>query len=578
MSDAPVSEAGSRPPRSGAGAKRKANIEAKLQECLATGKTPDFCNHCGEIETPTWRKAFMRIEIGTPADIVLSDGDSSIAGFEILDPTEQDPSPKYRLYKVALRKAERESGTFTELTLCNRKLITSRHDKVYSNSRVACGLWLNKKGAMRPRAVFEKQPDPNKPKRKRRAKASKPKDELQSDAAAPYSEATLYDGQSEAPYNTDGMTDSYSQEAYRSRASSFQVDSKPTMPQMNDSSAVAALQRAIQSSPAGMRGDRNSPIEVEPDLTPKPTRRLLFPSPRRAGEMKSLGDDRSLTSSPSKPPTKQSAELDVQLPELSFEEIDKENCPPPADYDGDDLRHLFEEHISPKTTPTKGGHLQDLLKTPTPGSRKRSALTPKRGPENNVEASITTPSRNILTPSRHNRGTTMAPETPFTKQLNALMSECLTSPSQAIDFSAFPPFNMTPGKSLNNTQFSDFTLAEDFLSSDLPVPSSPPPGLGFDLYEDPQTCTVGLWSGASIFEGSDAITAEDHAQQQRDGSGQQTGGSKLKTNEMSVDFAAMIDGVVGQSTDDNDKGKSTSPKTSQATDTVQSADPVAQMA
>lgn len=427
---------------------------------------------------------------------------------------------------------------------------------------------------MRPRAVFEKQADPNKPKRKRRAKPTRPKDELQSDAAAPFSEPAMYDGQGEASYTIDGATDNYSQDAYRSRASSFQVDSKPTMPQVNDPNAVAALQRAIQSSPAGIRGNRNSPIEVEPDLTPKPTRRLLFPSPRRAGEIKSLGDDRSITSSPSKPSTKQNAEFEVQLPELSFEEIDKENCPPPADYDGDDLRHLFEEHISPKTTPTKGGVLQDLLKTPTPGSRKRSALTPKRGAESNAESTVTTPSRAILTPSRLNRSATMAPETPFTKQLNALMSECLTSPSQAIDFSAFPPFTMTPGRSISNAQFSDFTLADDFLSSDLPVPSSPPPGLGFSLYEDPQTCTVGLWSGASIFEGSDAITAEDHAQQ-LEGGEKQTGGSKLKTTVMSVDFAAMIDGVVSQSTvDNNDKEKPISPKASHATDTVQSADPV----
>jgi hypothetical protein len=185
--------------------------------------------------------------------------------------------------------------------------------------------------------------------------------------------------------------------------------------------------------------------------------------------------------------------------------------------------------------------MQELLKTPTPASRRRTPLGSKRGTDMNAEAGLTTPSRNNLTPSRSGRAATIAPETPFTRQLNAMLSDCLSSPSQAIDFSAFSPFSLTPGR--NGATFADYNLPNDFLSSDLPIPSSPS-GPGFALFEDPATSTVGLWSGASIFEGSDAIGV-DGQQQQQQGEGPDQNVLSLKTTAISVDFAAMIDGAMG---------------------------------
>jgi hypothetical protein len=228
-----------------------------------------------------------------------------------------------------------------------------------------------------------------------------------------------------------------------------------------------------------------------------------------------------------------------------MEDIDKENCPPKIDYDGDDLAHLFEEQLTPKTTPTKNAPLQDLLKTPTPGSRRRAALTPRRGGEN---IGPVTPSRNALTP-RSTRAVTIAPETPFTRQLNALLSDALSSPNHGIDFSSFPAFSMTPGRS-SGAQFADF-LPEDFLSSDMPIPSSPPGagGLGFSLYEDPATSTAGIWSGANIFENG-------HEQEQQGGDAR--GGAQqtevVRKLDISVDFAAMIEGVVGGNEHEHEHG------------------------
>jgi hypothetical protein len=233
--------------------------------------------------------------------------------------------------------------------------------------------------------------------------------------------------------------------------------------------------------------------------------------------------------------------------------VDKENCPPPPVEADDDFSHLFEETTSPKTTPKKDQLFQDLLKTPTPGSRHRAPLTPKQGDNASL---FTTPSRNILTP-RGTRGVTIAPETPFTRQLNALLSDCMhSSPSQILNFSGFPSFN-TPGRN-SAANFTDF-INEDFLSSDMPISSSPPKvgalDLGFDLYEDPNTSSAGLWEDSNMF-GNDAVMLDMDNGSKR-GSIDAVNGSdnatllKMNVGGITVDFAAMIDDVVGGAASDN---------------------------
>lgn len=121
MSDA-IMEGGVRQPRSGSGAKRKQNIVARLHKSLAQGVMPEYCNHCGEIETPTWRKAYMRVEQGVPTNIELSSEGTSIVGYEIIEPVKGDDGiPKYRIFKQVLEKHEKEAGSFVQLNLCNRK-------------------------------------------------------------------------------------------------------------------------------------------------------------------------------------------------------------------------------------------------------------------------------------------------------------------------------------------------------------------------------------------------------------------------------------------------------------------------
>jgi hypothetical protein len=379
------------------------------------------------------------------------------------------------------------------------------------------------------------------------------------------------------------------------RSTSFQPSTNTSS--LGKEASEEALKRAIQSSPAGLRGTRNSPIDIDTDLTPKPTRRLLFPSPGKEGEPMALpqnptesaaiAEDANRYLVPEKPRCQRCKKLHrgcdrerpcgrcvdaeigfdgcipcemprtnwfeppvVQMVNVEEESADKENCPPPVQED--DLAHLFEDPASPKTTPQKDMLFQDLLKTPTPSSRRRIPLTPRRAAENEDllrTPSRITPSRNILTP-RGGRAATIAPDTPFTRQLNAILSDPnYSSPSQVLDFSNFPTFN-TPGR----TQFGDF-MNDDFLSSDMGLTSSPPKngamGMGFELYEDPTTATTGLWAGASMFD-NDTLMGNYDNDVKMDMNDVPETATLLKMNVggITVDFAAMIEEVVANNNGD----------------------------
>ena len=256
-----------------------------------------------------------------------------------------------------------------------------------------------------------------------------------------------------------------------------------------------------------------------------------------------------------------SAHIEDDLAELATPddgEVDKENCPPSPGKQHDDFAYLFETPATAKTTPKKSTPREDdafaeFLKTPTPGSRHRLPLTPRRG-ANNSEAM--TPSRSSFTP-RSMRSATAAPETPFTRQLNAMLSDANnSSPSQIFDFSAFPPFD-TPARA-SGAQFSDL-FNDEYLSSDMPMSSSPAKaamlGLGFDLYEDPNTSSVGMWNDSNMFS-SDAVMA-DVDPNVKDGSDltEVTGGTamlKMTVGGITVDFASMIEEVVNNNDHDED--------------------------
>lgn len=393
---------------------------------------PTYCNHCGAIETPTWRKLYVKHVNGKPSPLDEVEGEGETIGVE---PVEWSPETG-EVTRFVIRKSMKKTRDstpgkgFEDTTLCN-----------------PCGLWFNKFRSMRPPEKWHRKTT------SRRSKKQKDEgpDSMMTDAMEPRSEAFFTDnlGQDESAEIPDlpeeSTTESFDEnQPHQAPIRRLRANSMQPAPRlrsggggMNTSQLDAALMRAVQSSPVRFHGSQESPIEI-PDITPKPTRRLLFPSPRQAGKMKSL-DDNAQASLSATSPSRKNDGGNFGMPEKGdiaghhdevnvFEAFtfDKENVAPEADLD-DGLAHLFEGSPTtvfktprktpskiPSLTPRSQLQLNHLLKTPTPPSRKRAPLSSKPNTAENATVTgqpihdfMTSPtsSRYFLrsTPSRQGR-------------------------------------------------------------------------------------------------------------------------------------------------------------------------------
>ena len=105
-------------PRSGSGAKRKKAIQDRLATSIASGEMPPYCENCGAIETPTWRKAWVRIHSGTPELVRISNEEGGVIAWEAL---ERDQHGTIVLFRIIKRSLLSNDAGFTEILLCNRK-------------------------------------------------------------------------------------------------------------------------------------------------------------------------------------------------------------------------------------------------------------------------------------------------------------------------------------------------------------------------------------------------------------------------------------------------------------------------
>lgn len=276
-----------------------------------------------------------------------------------------------------------------------------------------------------------------------------------------------------------------------------------------------ALEKAIASSPARNLGSATSPIEI-PEESPNPTRRLLFPSPRKDGEFKSLADPPEVGKSGNVTPTRTSSQPQKQLkvakkaspkpvdvqkfinidPSLKDrhsngsivgsrdEEVDKENLPPIEEGEEDDFAHLFDDTLLGGTpvpvTPRTERTIQRMFKTPTPVKIR----TPRTGNGNGNGSKRSRTSHLLETPTRSSGGIRKSPRfsgrgasggrmtnfeqrqlTPISASLNQLLNEAIRS-------SPGKNFGWSPGKlfggDLGNMNFNAGG------GSEYPLPSSPP--------------------------------------------------------------------------------------------------------
>ena len=347
---------------------------------------------------------------------------------------------------------------------------------------------------MRPKENWEKGQTDSDGRRKRSKQPKEAKrDSLPTDPGSEGSKASSNhqsEASSPAPGPTDGATDEASHQISpqlpvfrKPRALSVQMSPVNRKNGLAEASAALALQRAIQSSPARLVGTQNVPIDVE-QLTPKPTRRVLFPSPRPTPEI--IESAPGILSSAN---TSNSASHHTQHATVpnNQDQNNKENRPPPTDNAVPTLENSLKEDeaLNPRPTtptPTSTSRGSVMFKTP------KTTSTPHRRPpttgdffSSTAKALLGHPS----TPNRNARSSSNQPlseVSPFTAHLNQLFSEANGSPAADFDFPSLPSLHNTPGRTFDGYSFTNLD-SQDFFSTDAPMPSSPP--VWFGVYEDP---------------------------------------------------------------------------------------------
>ena len=382
---------------------------------------------------------------------------------------------------------------------------------------------------MRPKEVWEKPPNDGDGKRKRATSGRKqgsdpgsaPTTNLGSNGSALYSDAS-------SPTNDGGQIEEAMEEEPRlpvvkhRRALSDQcVSPQSKAGALNEKSAIAALQRAIRSSPHKFMGSEQIPIEIG-DLTPKPTRRILFPSPTQSDGAESRHG------------SKVGSEIQAFLQNDPYNspmggdtQADKENCPPNEDGNHElDEEDLFSNARS--KTPTITDSIQaTAFKTPIRSPRRLLTTTGDLF-SSAAKALLRPPMTPKRTPTKDTQP--LGELTPFTAHLNQLLSETNDgSPgSQSFDFPSLPSLRNTPMR-ITRTMDFDFSQfdSQDLVSTDVPMPSSPP--VWFGVYEDPlENGEVALWGDHQLPE--ERVTTIDSKEPQLSGIGKDDDGRR------SIDF------------------------------------------
>jgi hypothetical protein len=107
--------------RSGAGARRVRQVQARLDQCIREGQVPPYCENCGAIETPTWRRAWSKEIDGSEQDANEFAKDPLMLFWQSLEKDGEGKVTKFKIYKKTLADTD---SAFVQILLCNRKLNT----------------------------------------------------------------------------------------------------------------------------------------------------------------------------------------------------------------------------------------------------------------------------------------------------------------------------------------------------------------------------------------------------------------------------------------------------------------------
>ncbi|OHE96745.1 GATA transcription factor [Colletotrichum orchidophilum] len=331
---------------------KKQAIREKLLQAIESGQTPMYCNNCGAIETPTWRKIWSQEHEGVPEFAEFSDKPGRITAILVLERDDDEKVTKHQIIKKGLAPGE-DKSQWKEHMLCN-----------------PCGIWLSKWKAHRPSEKWEKDRSRLSQQRRPRGAGRAPRAPRvkKSDSANPLnptSEAYFTDPIGPEDRGISPIEESrsrgISQVSNINEASQRSV-SQLSMSQPPDCQGSRPASPGNASNPGSTHsrgsGTAKSPITLDnTDVQDMGgTRRLLFPSPRKEGVAKVLGEvavnivqtapelDASAQVAQNKDLADKSSSKDEARKEIGS---NKENLAIPDD----DLEDLFRSPIARPSTP-----------------------------------------------------------------------------------------------------------------------------------------------------------------------------------------------------------------------------------
>ncbi|KAI0199360.1 hypothetical protein F4808DRAFT_215353 [Astrocystis sublimbata] len=455
--------------------KRQA-IKQKLEEAVAMGQMPSFCSNCGALQTPTWRKIWKQECHGVPEYHEYSEKPGHVTAINVLERDDAGQVTLYETIKKSLGPTD-DKSKWTETILCN-----------------PCGIWFSKWKSHRPAEKWEKDEQRLTQTRKKRAagggasrsKKGRAKSESQTNLPSEAYPQTDPIGPSDAPQSPKEPTTSIP-----NADQDDNVSENGSGRNRKRTSSEPKDQGSTHSRTSRASGTAMSPIDLDDELGV--TRRLLFPSPRKPGEQKVLGEV---------------AVNIVQTGPKAIEITDVEKkgdrprhqTPEPPSHD---ISDLFGPTPRPSTPPPNKGVNGAPFKTPTRPTPSHRPVTRSVSKSMRSTRSLASPSQRLLertptrTPSRKTPRSGMfsnsilrrSPRhqlpleamgdsslgTPLTHSINQMFSDAdhllMPSPSRGgfeIDFSSLPHLdNIDQATGLPHFDFSAL-LATDSL-----MPSSP---------------------------------------------------------------------------------------------------------
>lgn len=134
-SDAPTATEGRKAPRQRTSSSTKLvgknQTKARLESAISEGAVPPYCENCGTIETPAWRKVYAKTFSEGFDKLKLSSEEGGYKYKEVLETNETGRVTLYKAFKKSLTHGDKD---FEVVQLCNREysfmpnLRTSKED------------------------------------------------------------------------------------------------------------------------------------------------------------------------------------------------------------------------------------------------------------------------------------------------------------------------------------------------------------------------------------------------------------------------------------------------------------------